>query len=134
MVRNDDLTDDPNRPPSHLMTDLPPLPVLTSLRVFIFQGTPSPQLIDVLSSISSVPALASISIEPPVWSSPGPHPSTTWGDLDRWLVRTAKNVTVEGGLVLTLMRWPYQYPAEVLFPKFREAGKIRTDREAFNVY
>ena len=45
----------------------------------------------------------------------------------------AKNTTIEGGLVLTLMGWPQEEQVEVLFPKFREVGEINTDPDEFDV-
>ena len=123
--------DNPDRP-SHRI-DLPPLPALTCLRMFIFPPSPSPQLIDILSSISSVPALASISIECSYWSHPEPGPSNTWAKLDGWLVQMAKNVTVEGGLVLTLMRWPRGERVGEFLPNFMKFGKVNTDPNEFDV-
>ena len=126
-------TDNPDRPSSHRI-DLPPLPALTCLNIFIFRRNPSPQLIDVLSSISSVPALASISIECTDWPRPEPGPPSIWADLDGWLVRMAKNITIKGGLVLTLMGWPQEGgQVEVFFPKFREVGEINTDPDELEV-
>ena len=126
---NDDFTDCPHRESSSNLADLPPFPALTSLRIVIWDNSPSPQLLDALSSISSAPALASISIEA-IWSLPVSDcsPYTAWANLDGWLVKIAKNAAVE----LTLIRWwDGKYPAAVLFPKFAEAGKIETIPEMF---
>ena len=125
-------TDIPDRP-SFRCIDLPPLPALTCLRILVSPLGPSPQLIDVLSSISSVPALASISVECTNWPRPEPGSSNTWADLDGWLARMAKDTTIEGGLVLTLMGWSQGKQVEVFFPKFREVGEIITDPNEFDV-
>ena len=127
------LTDNPDRWSSHLI-DLPPFPVLTSLRMFIFSQNPSIELIDILSSMSSVPTLASISIERPCWSLPEPVPPHTWAHLDEWLTRMAKNTTIKGGPVLTLRRWPYgENLVDAFLPNFREAGKINVDPNGFDI-
>ena len=130
----DNFADYPYREgPSHL-ADLPPFPALTSLKIYIFQESPSRQLIHALSSISSVPALASISIEIRCLVLPRSADSTIWEHLDRLLVQMAKNSTVEGGLVMTLTDWPYGDCAGVLFPEFGKAGKIKSDPKALDFF
>ena len=121
---NDDFIDFTKQSTSHAIS-LPPFPALTSLKIFVSGRPPSPHLVTTLSSISSVPALVSITLER--WSQPNPGSDipTTWNSLDGWLAWVAKNATIEGGLVLTLAGWPENLAPEVL-PKFREVGKITT--------
>ena len=79
-------------------------------------------------SISSAPALTSITIGRRSWLPPEPDLSKiNWRNLDRWLVQLAKNTVVEGGLVLKLTEWPRYWAPEMLLPGFREVGKFVTD-------
>ena len=75
---NDDPTDSLRKTTSHLI-DLPPFPVLTSLKVLITAFEPSPHLINTLSPISSAPALESVELE---CLRQKLLSSNTWGDLD----------------------------------------------------
>ena len=122
---NDDSVDFPRRAVSQLI-DLPPLPALTSLKIFITGHDPSPRLISTLSSISSVPALASIALES-WWEFPSEPNSTTWDHLNKWLSRMAENCTVEGGLVLIIKGRREKPVPDWFLPAFRKAGKIYTD-------
>ena len=121
---SDDFTDISVWPISHAI-NLPPFPALTSLKIIVPGRPPSPHLVNTLSSISSVPALVSITLKRWPQPNPGSDIPTTWNGLDGWLARVAKNATIEGGLVLTLARWPENLAPEVL-PEFREVGKIIT--------
>lgn len=108
--------------------DLPPFPALTSLRVYFPKSTPSVHLIDILTSISSVPVLASITLGRRMQFSFEPDLSRSWDHLDTWLVQICRNAMIEvkGDLVLALtMRREDRYP-KVLLPKFKEVGKFIT--------
>ena len=125
------MTGYPKQATSHPIV-LPQFPALTSLTIRIFESTPSPHLIDTLSSFSSVPVLASISLSS-WWRFPFElDPSVTWDHLDRWLAQIAGNATVEGGLVLMLEGWREDRVPEDFLPRFREAGKINTDFVEFD--
>ena len=120
---NDDFTDRTDISTSDPI-DLPPFPNLTSLEVYFPNNTPSVHLIAILSSISSVPALTSITLGRWKGYTPEPAPSSTWDDLDRWLVQIGRNATVEGDLVVALTRRRNYRVPEVFLPRFRELGKI----------
>ena len=49
--------------------------------------------------------------------------SIAWDEMDMWLARIAKSVTVEGDLVLTLRRWP---PAEAAPPQSCDQKRRRS--------
>ena len=121
---NDDFTDNLEDRAAYDPIDLPPFPALTSLRMCFLRSTPSAHLISILTSISSVPALTSITLGN--WRQFGfePGPSSTWDDLDRWLVRIGRNARVEGDLAVALTRRREDRVPEVLLPRFRELGKI----------
>ena len=109
---------------------LPLFPILTSLKIYVDGRVPSPRLIRTLTSIStsSVPVLTAITLQCWWWSPFEPDRSSiAWDELEGWLVEMAKNAVVEGGLVLTLTRWREDWVPEVLFPKFKEVGKIITN-------
>jgi hypothetical protein len=78
----------------------PPFPALVSLHIgFGLIMQPSPQLINILSSISSTPSLSSIAIEHFLWDMVGRvHSGGQWIDLDRCLVQLVMNAAVGGGL------------------------------------
>ena len=98
------------------------------MKISFSRATPSADLIDILSSISSVPVLASIALE---WWCSFPFESSlqnSWDRLDGLLSQMAEKTTVEGGLVLTFARWQGDWAPEVLLPKFGEVGKIIIDR------
>ena len=116
--------------PTPLM-DLPSLPILTSIRVLLYIGVPSRCIVQVLSSISSTPALASIDVQ-------CGHPevgniiySEEWDGLDKWLERVAKHTAAEHSLEFAPRRWLFSESSwEALLPRFREAGgkiKIHPD-------
>ena len=114
---------------------LPLFPVLTSLKIYVDGTVPSSRLVKTLTSIStsSVPALASITLQCWWWSPFEPDRSSiSWDKLEGWLIEMAESATFEGGLVLTLTRWREDRDPEVLFPKFKEVGKIITDSLAPN--
>ena len=117
---------------SHLI-DLPPFPVLTSVKIFVAARDPSPQLINTLSHISSAPALASVELECWWQFFLELAPSNTWDRLDRWLSHMASNAMAKGGLVLTLKLWREDRFPEVLLPEFRKIGKINTDFSEMNI-
>ena len=98
---NDDFTDQPERSTCDPI-DLPPFPALTSLRIYLLGSAPSAHLIIILSSISSVPALTSITLGRWLGFHFEPEPSGTWDNLDRLLVQIGRNATVGGDLVLAL--------------------------------
>jgi len=113
-------------PPIHL----PPLPALTTLVIGLCLDDPLPRLTNILRSIRSAPALASIVLENSNWIFIENFPSVgLWVDVDRWLSRIAKHTKVTGGLFLTLRRWPAGRPVwEGFLPEFRESGgKIKLD-------
>ena len=111
-----------------------PFPALTSLRMSVCSGGPSPRLMNILHQISSTPALASIDITCEETDPFGLVPPITWDEMDRWLARIAKSVAVEGGLVLTLRRWlPAESDLEGYFPEFRESGcEVKTDQNGWD--
>ena len=123
---NDDFTDQPEKSTCDTI-DLPSFPALTSLEVYFPRSTPSAHLIAILSSISPVPALTSITLGR--WTVGFTHelvPSSTWDDLDRWLVQVGRNARVKGELVSALTERRENRVPEVLLPRFREVGKFTT--------
>ena len=116
--------------------DLPSSPVLTSIRVLlcIFGGEPSGRIVNILSSISSTPALAFVDIQCGNDNACEPTPSDEWDDLDKWLARVAQHITAERSLALTLRRWLFSESSwEALLPRFREAGgKIKTRPDGYD--
>ena len=123
---NNNFPDNPNQWISSHPIGLPPFPALTSLRIYFPRGTPTVHLIDILSSISSVPALSSITLGRWMRFTFEPDYASTWDHLDAWLVQTGRNATVEGDLVLALTSWRRDRVPEVLLPRFREVGKFTT--------
>ena len=117
----------PTRAPAPLI-DPPSFPALTSIRIRLYEGGPSHRIVDVLSFVSSTPALASIDLQRAYSNFDKPIPSSTWDDLDRWLARVAGHTAVERDLVLTLRRWSFSESYwEGLLPKFKRAGgEIKT--------
>ena len=110
------------RTPTPLI-DLPSFPVLTSLRVRLHEGEPSPRILNVLSPISSTPALAFIDIQCGHHESDKIIRSNMWNNLDRWLGQVAKRTSVECGLVLNIRLWTFSESSwETLLPRFKEAG------------
>ena len=125
-VFNDDLTGTSSwHQSTSQLIDLTQFPALTSLKICTEYAL-TRYLIDVLSSISSAPALASITLDCGHWPNSGSDLPTAWNHLDIWLTQMAKNATVKGGLVLTLAQWQEQgkLVPEMLFPKFGEVAKI----------
>ena len=113
--------------PDTMITDwhiahLPPFPALTSLGIHV-PDTLTLHLIHALYSISSAPALASVTIEY-TKKLPSKQYHPTWDSLDRWLVQMAENSTIDGDLVLTVVQTSWLTPTE-FFPKFRRVGKVR---------
>ena len=108
---------------------LPSLPALTALVIELQSPNLSPQLTNVLCSIGSAPALASIIINHPDWEyNEDVFFEDPWVGLDRWLSRIARHAEVTGGLPLTLRRWPEGEPIwEGLLPEFRESGQIKVE-------
>jgi len=92
------------------------LPALTTLDLNIRAGIPSPHLITILSSISSAPALDSITLERECFCVDLSY-QDSWVDLDRWLTRMAEHTRVQGGLSVILRGWPKGGPST---PGFRE--------------
>ena len=123
---------------THPGIDLLSFPSLTSLRVRLYEEKLSRGIIDVLSFISSTPALASVDVQYGNHGvgKPIPGPSDAWDDLDRWLARVAKHTVVGGGLVLNLRRWAFNESSwEELLPRFREAGaKFQTHADGWIDY
>ena len=120
-VFNDDLTGTSSwyQSTSQLI-DLTQFPALTSLKICTEGYALTRYLIDVLSSISSAPALASITLDCGHW----PNSGSDLDHLDIWLTQMAKNATVKGGLVLTLaLSQGGKLVPEMLFPKFGEVAK-----------
>jgi len=113
------------RIPHHTLS----LPALTTLEINLQAGDPSPNLITLLSSISSTPALGSITFEHIVWFIVRPFFQGPWADVDRWLVRVAQQARVQGGLSVILGFWPKGMPVcEGFLPDFRRAGgQVKTD-------
>ena len=120
---NDDFTDRRDISTSDPI-DLPPFPTLTLLRIYFLESSPSTHLITILSSISSVPALTSITLGRWIGFIPEPVPSSNWDHLDRWLVQIGRSATVEGDLMVALTRRQEGRIPEVLLPKFIQLGKI----------
>ena len=116
-------TDFPKKSTFNHVTDLPPFTALTSLKIFVAGYSPTPDLVNALSSVSSVPALVSVTLSCGCWSRPGSNLSTTWDILDERLAQMAKDAGVKGDLVLTLARYPQGRTWEML-PKFGEVAKI----------
>jgi hypothetical protein len=113
-------------PPIHL----PSLPALTTLIIHLYEYKPSPHLLNILCSIGSVPVLTSTIIEHIDWDYIEHLPlEDSWVDVDRWLSQIAKHAEVDGGLVLTLARWPEGKSVwDDFFPEFRESGgEIKVD-------
>jgi len=99
------------------------LPALTTLDIKLQGGNPSPQLITILSSISSAPALDSIAFEYDEWSDMDTSFQDPWVDMDRWLARAAEHTNAQGGLSAIFKRWPKgQSVSEGFLRDFRRAG------------
>lgn len=100
-----------------------PLPALTTIDIG-FYSEPSNYLADILSSIHSAPALATVNFVCEEWYSGETFPSSgPWASVDKWLARMATQVAVKGNIVVTLERWPDGGSAwEEYFPEFRKAG------------
>jgi len=88
-----------------------------------------PRLIAILSSISSAPALGSVTIGHDMWSDINQPFQVQWVDMDRWLARVAQQARVQGGLSVTLKWWPKGKPVwEGFLRDFRRAGgRVKTD-------
>ena len=107
------------------LINLPSFPVLTSIRVRLHQREPTRHIVNVLSPISTTPALAFVDIQRGSTYADEPTRSDTWNDLDRWLARVAKHTAVERGLVLNLRKWEFsELSWQALLPTFREAGGV----------
>jgi len=104
------------------------LPALTTLNIDLGKGDPSPRLTSILCSISSAPALGSITIGNDGRFNIGRSSQGPWGDMDRWLARMAEHTKVQGGLSVILRGWPKGKPVcEGFLPDFRRAGgQIKT--------
>ena len=105
------------------LINLPSFPVLTSPQVHLYEGEHSRRIINVLSSISSAPALASIDIQ--YWGYDADRPTflDMWNDLDGWLAQVARHTAVERGLVLRMRRWTFtELSWEPLLLRFVEDG------------
>jgi len=105
------------------------LPALTTLGLNLGKGDPSPCLITILLSISSAPALGSITFRHDMWFNIDRPFQGPWVDIDRWLTRVAQRVRVQGGLPVMLECWPKGMPVwEGFLPGFRRAGgQVKTD-------
>ena len=123
-----DFTDFPRTSNFNHAIKLPPLPALTSLEIHVAGRDPTPHLISALSSISSAPALVSVSLGCEYWPYSGFVFSAAWDSLDTRLTQMAKNAAVEGGLVLTLTQCPERPVPGMLFPKFEGVAKIIVER------
>jgi hypothetical protein len=125
-----DLPDDSTEETPHPI-DLPSLPALTTLFIDLYEFKPSPHLTNILCSIGSAPALTSIFIEC-IWEYIERIPlKDPWVGVDRWLSRIAEHAKAEGGLTLTLTRWPEGKSVwDGFLPEFRESGgEIKVDRD-----
>jgi len=102
---------------------LPTLPALATLHLDLRVGGPSPNLTDLLRSISSAPVLTSVIIESDKWSDPeSPFPGT-WVEVDEWLARMAEHTRVKGGLWVRLRWWPEGKSVwKEFLHRFTEAG------------
>ena len=122
--------------PTPSIIDLSSFPTLTSVRVRFHEGGPSRRTINILSSISSAPALASVEFQCGHCKVTKLIPSNGWDDLDKWLALTAKHAAVGRGLVLTPRRWIFSESYwEGLLPRFREAGgEIKTHADGWINY
>jgi len=105
------------------------LPALTTLNIDLGKGDPSPRLTSILCSISSAPALGSITIGNDGRFNIGRSSQGPWGDMDRWLARVAEHTKVQGGLSAILKRWPEgESVSEGFLRDFRRAGgQVKTD-------
>jgi len=105
------------------------LPALTTLDLNLQNGDPSPHLINILSSISSAPALGSVTFRHDKWSNINQPFQGPWIDVDRWLTRVAQRARVRGGLYVMLQWLPKGMPVWGGFlPDFRRAGgQVKTD-------
>jgi len=99
------------------------LPALTTLDIDL-QSDPSPRLITILSSISSAPALGSITFRHDKWSNIDQSSfQGTWVDMDRLLTWMAQRARVQGGFSVTLKWWPKDKPVwEGFLRDFRRSG------------
>ena len=93
-------------------------------------------MVNVLSPISSTPALVFVDIQYGRTYAGKPTRSDTWNDLDKWLARVAKQTAVERSLVLNLRKWQLSQSSwEALLPTFREAGgEIKAHAEGWINY
>ena len=103
---------------------LPPLSVLTSIKVTIYSGSLSARLAEFLSCIPSAPALSSVTFKyskaTPAEDIPASRP---WITVDKWLARLAMHAKAKGSLTLVLTPWPEGNSKwEECLPEFREAG------------
>jgi len=105
------------------------LPALTTLDINLRRGGPLPRLIAILSSISSAPALGSVTIGHNRWSKIDQPFRGAWADIDRWLAQVARQARVRGGLSVMLKWWPKGKPVwEGFLCDFRRAGgQVKTD-------
>jgi len=71
----------------------------------------------------SAPALSSVVFTSELWPSSGCLPSGLWVDVDKWLVRMARQTKVEGGLTVILVQGPEDKPVwGGCLPEFKRAG------------
>jgi hypothetical protein len=102
------MTDFPDTPARNISSfiHLPSLPALATLDFDLRAGGPSSHLTNLLCSISSAPALASVTIGSDEWPDPEcPFPSP-WVEVDKWLAHMVGRGRAEGSLRVTLRRWP----------------------------
>ena len=109
-------------PPS-LPAYLPPLPILATIEIEIFDPPPTDRIATFLS-ILSAPALSSITfrynyldIRTDIVSD------AVWKDVDKCLARLAAHAKRDGSLTVVLAPWPAGYSvSEECLPEFRKAG------------
>jgi hypothetical protein len=111
-----------NKPPPAI--PLPPLPVLTTMRIGLRSGRPSARLNCILSSVRSAPALASITFTSEGgWYGKRFPSSGPWVDIDKWLARMTLQAEVKGSLVVIMVQRPEDWPVwEGSLPEFRKSG------------
>jgi len=105
------------------------LPVLTTLDIDLGKGDSPPCLTSILRSISSAPALGSITLGNNGRFNIGHSFQDLWGDMDRWLARVAEHTKAQGRLSVILKRWPNgESVSEGFLRDFRRAGgQVKTE-------
>jgi len=113
--------------------DIPSLTALTTLSIEFCMVDPSPRLTNILCHIPPIPMLTSITMGHVAWPDSDTNVEHAfqgrWVEIDRWLARLAGHAGVQGGLSVTLVRWPRGKSVwEGFLREFRKAvGGIKMD-------